>query len=235
MRRAAFISIITFLTILGNVQQALAAIDPARAAAIDVASGLEKKALKAQTEMQALQTTGHIWIKEEVTAMTDFQKEFNDYLSSFDNLLGYAAEIYGIYYDLNSIVRSVNSLNREIGNHPENALAVAFSTRKNNIYMKIVRTGTNVALDIKEIVLNPEGKSTEAQRLEILQTIRPKLRQLEREIKMLTKYVRYTSMTELLREITGRNYTPASKREVALRCKENWMVSAKTAMNTKRE
>ena len=48
MRRAAII-IITFLTIWGNVQQALAAIDPARAAAIDVASNLEKKALKAQT------------------------------------------------------------------------------------------------------------------------------------------------------------------------------------------
>ena len=227
MRRAAII-IITFLTFMGNVQQALAAIDPARAAAIDVASNLEKKALKAQTEMQALQATGHIWIKEEVKAMTDFQKEFNDYLSSFDNLLGYAAEIYGIYYDL-------NRLNREIGNHPENALAVAFSTRKNNIYMKIVRTGTNVALDIREIVLNPEGKSTEAQRLEILQTIRPKLRQLEREIRMLTNYVRYTSMAELLREITGRNYTPASKREVALRCKRNWTASAKTAMNTKRK
>ena len=234
MRRAAII-IITFLTIWGNVQQALAAIDPARAAAIDVASNLEKKALKAQTEMQALQATGHIWIKEEVKAMTDFQKEFNDYLSSFDNLLGYAAEIYGIYYDLNSIVRSVKSLNREIGNHPENALAVAFSTRKNNIYMKIVQTGTNVALDIREIVLNPEGKSTEAQRLEILQTIRPKLRQLEREIRMLTNYVRYTSMAELLREITGRSYIPASKREVALRCKRNWTASAKTAMNTKRK
>ena len=59
MIRAAII-IITFLTIWGNVRQALAAIDPARAAAIDVASNLEKKALKAQTEMQALQATGHI-------------------------------------------------------------------------------------------------------------------------------------------------------------------------------
>jgi hypothetical protein len=52
---------------------------------------------------------------------------------------------------------------------------------------------------------------------------------------MLTNYVRYTSMAELLREITGRSYIPASKREVALRCKRNWTASAKTAMNTKRK
>ena len=233
MRKIAIL--ILFLASVFRPTEVLALIDPARAAAIDVASELEKKALNAQYKVQMLQSTGHLWVRQEVDAVTDFQKEFNDYLSSFDNLLGYAAEIYGIYYDLNSIVRSVKSLNREIGNHPENALAVAFSTRKNNIYMKIVRTGTNVALDIREIVLNPEGKSTEAQRLEILQTIRPKLRQLEREIRMLTNYVRYTSMAELLSEITGRNYTPASKREVALRCKRNWTASAKTAMNTKRK
>ena len=214
---------------------AQAGIDPARAAAIDLASELEKKALDTQYKVQMLQATGHIWTRQEVDAVTDFQKEFNDYISTFNNLLTYAAEIYGIYYDVNSLAGTLSWLNREIGNHPENAFAVALSTRKNNIYMKIVRTGTNVALDIREIVLNPEGKSTEAQRLEILQTIRPKLRQLEREIRMLTNYVRYTSMAELLREITGRNYTPASKREVALRCKRNWTASAKTAMNTKRK
>lgn len=127
---------------------AQAGIDPARAAAIDLASELEKKALDTQYKVQMLQATGHIWTRQEVDAVTDFQKEFNDYISTFNNLLTYAAEIYGIYYDVNSLAGTLSWLNREIGNHPENAFAVALSTRKNNIYMKVLNTGIDVAMDI---------------------------------------------------------------------------------------
>ena len=101
----------------------------------------KKKALNAQYKVQMLQSTGHIWTRQEVDAVTDFQKEFNDYVSTFNSLLTYAAEIYGIYYDINSLANTLQWLGREIDNHPENAFAVALSTRKNNIYMKIVQTG----------------------------------------------------------------------------------------------
>lgn len=224
--------IILFLT-LTIPRCAWAGIDPARAAAIDVASELEKKALNAQYKVQLLQTTGHLWTRQEVDAVTDFQKEFNDYISTFNNLLAYAAEIYGIYYDLNSLVGTVKWLNREIGNHPGNAFAVALSTRKNNIYMRVIQTGTNVALDIRQFVMSTKGKATEAQRLKVLETIRPKLRQLDKELRLLCKYIRYTSIEDLWHEISGRHYTPASRKEVALICHEGWMLSAKTAKNTK--
>ena len=209
---------------------AQAGIDPARAAAIDLASELEKKALDTQYKVQMLQATGHIWTRQEVDAVTDFQKEFNDYISTFNNLLTYAAEIYGIYYDVNSLAGTLSWLNREIGNHPENAFAVALSTRKNNIYMKVLNTGIDVAMDIRQIVMDTKGKATEAQRMEALGNIRPKLRKLEKEIRILCKYIRYTSMNDLWREITGRHYTPTSRKDVAIRCHQDWMASAK---NTK--
>lgn len=212
---------------------AQAGIDPARAAAIDLASELEKKALDTQYKVQMLQATGHIWTRQEVDAVTDFQKEFNDYISTFNNLLTYAAEIYGIYYDVNSLAGTLSWLNREIGNHPENAFAVALSTRKNNIYMKVLNTGIDVAMDIRQIVMDTKGKATEAQRMEALGNIRPKLRKLEKEIRILCKYIRYTSMNDLWREITGRHYTPTSRKDVAIRCHQDWMVSAKNAKNTK--
>ena len=195
---------------------AQAGIDPARAAAIDLASELEKKALDTQYKVQMLQATGHIWTRQEVDAVTDFQKEFNDYISTFNNLLTYAAEIYGIYYDVNSLAGTLSWLNREIGNHPENAFAVALSTRKNNIYMKVLNTGIDVAMDIRQIVMDTKGKATEAQRMEALGNIRPKLRKLEKEIRILCKYIRYTSMNDLWREITGRHYTPTSRKDVAI-------------------
>ena len=197
------------LLVLAVPKNALAGIDPARAAAIDVASELEKKALDAQYKVQLLQSTGHLWTRQEVDAVTDFQKEFNDYISTFNSLLAYAAEIYGIYYDLNSLVGTVRWLNREMGNHPENAFAVALSTRKGNIYMRVFKT------------------------VKVLETIRPKLRQLDKELKILCKYIRYTSIEDLWHEISGRHYTPASRKEVALICHQGWMLSAKTAKNTK--
>ena len=212
---------------------AQAGIDPARAAAIDLASELEKKALDTQYKVQMLQATGHIWTRQEVDAVTDFQKEFNDYISTFNNLLTYAAEIYGIYYDVNSLAGTLSWLNREIGNHPENAFAVALSTRKNNIYMKVLNTGIDVAMDIRQIVMDTKGKGTEAQRMEALGNIRPKLRKLDKEIRILCKYIRYTSMNDLWREITGRHYTPTSRKDVTIRCHQDWMSSAKNAKNTK--
>ena len=198
------------LLVLAVPKNALAGIDPARAAAIDVASELEKKALDAQYKVQLLQSTGHLWTRQEVDAVTDFQKEF-----------------------LNSLVGTVRWLNREMGNHPENAFAVALSTRKGNIYMRVFKTGTSVALDIKQFVISDKGKATEAQRLKVLETIRPKLRQLDKELKILCKYIRYTSIEDLWHEISGRHYTPASRKEVALICHQGWMLSAKTAKNTK--
>lgn len=36
-----------------------------------------------------LQTTGHIWTKEEVQATADLQREFNKYLDSFRSIVCY--------------------------------------------------------------------------------------------------------------------------------------------------
>jgi len=228
-----FAIIILFLASVFHPSRVHALIDPARAAAIDVASELEKKALNAQYKVQMLQSTGHIWTRQEVDAVTDFQKEFNDYVSTFNSLLTYAAEIYGIYYDINSLANTLQWLGREIDNHPENAFAVALSTRKNNIYMKVLKSGVDVAMDVRQFMMSTKGKATEAQRMKILGKIRPKLRQLDREIKLLCKYIRYTSFNDLWREITGRHYTPTSKKDVAVRCHQDWMSSAKNAKNTK--
>lgn len=231
MRKIAIL--ILFLASVFRPTEVLALIDPARAAAIDVASELEKKALNAQYKVQMLQSTGHLWVRQEVDAVTDFQKEFNDYVSTFNNLLTYAAEIYGIYYDVNSLANTLQWLGREIDNHPENAFAVALSTRKNNIYMKVMKSGVDVAMDIRQFLMSTKGKATEAQRMKILGAIRPKLRQLDKESKILCKYIRYTSINDLWREITGRHYTPTSKKDVAIRCHQDWMSSAKNAKNTK--
>ena len=62
--------------------------DPTLAAMILLYTDKAKKELKQQEEMMLLESTGHIWITEEVNATTDLQKEFNNYL---DNLTTFMA------------------------------------------------------------------------------------------------------------------------------------------------
>jgi hypothetical protein len=68
---------------------------------IDQYSKQAKKALEAQNRAQALMTTGHLWMQTEIEATTNFQREFNEYLDKFHDILGFAAEIYGIYFFIN--------------------------------------------------------------------------------------------------------------------------------------
>ena len=61
--------------------------DPTLAAMILLYTDKAKKELKQQEEMMLLESTGHIWITEEVNATTDLQKEFNNYLDSFHGII----------------------------------------------------------------------------------------------------------------------------------------------------
>ena len=112
----------------------LGGIDPGRVAAIELASDQAKKTIEAQEKAQLLMTTGHAWIKEEVETTTDFQREFNDYLARFHDVLSIAAEIYGIYYEVTQTSKCVKDVGQVLSESPTNALAVAFSTRRNVVY-----------------------------------------------------------------------------------------------------
>lgn len=65
--------------------------------------------LEEPREIMLLQTTGHIWTKEEVEAVTDLQREFNDYLDSFRSVISYAAQIYGFYHEITHLTETWES------------------------------------------------------------------------------------------------------------------------------
>ena len=103
MRRAIFI-IITLLCIGVKVH---AQIDPTLAGMVLIYTEKSKKTLKNQEKIMLLQTTGHIWTKEEVEAVTDLQREFNDYLDSFRSVISYAAQIYGFYHEITHLTENM--------------------------------------------------------------------------------------------------------------------------------
>lgn len=87
-----------------------AQIDPALAGMVLIYTEKTKKTLKSQERVMLLQTTGHIWTKEEVEAVTDLQREFNDYLDSFRSIVSYAAQIYGFYHEITNLTENMGEL-----------------------------------------------------------------------------------------------------------------------------
>ena len=221
--------ILFIIVLLSSAKPAFAGIDPGRVAAIELASDQAKKTLKSQEKAQLLMTTGHAWIKEEVEATTDFQREFNDYLDKFHDVLSIAAEIYGIYYEVTQTSKNVKALGEVLSDSPSNALAVAFSTRRNVVYRNIVRTTLDVIMDIRKVCFE-KSKMTEQEKNKVISSIRPKLRTINKQLRQLTLTLRYTSFLDVWNELMNRAYylNPATKHDIISRCRRQWWNNAKS-------
>lgn len=199
MRKAT----LTILVMLLCILKAAAQTDPTLAGMIVLYTDKAEKQLKSQEKVMLLQTTGHIWKKEEVEATTDFQRQFNDYLDSFRSVISYAAQIYGFYHEIGKLTENMGSLSRQLEKSPENALAVALTPRRSSIYRELILGGIDIVNDIRLVCLS-DMKMTEKERIEILFGIRPKLRLLNRTLRRLTLAVKYTSLSDVWREIDCR-------------------------------
>lgn len=222
MRRAVFI-IITLLCIGMKVQ---AQIDPTLAGMVLIYTEKSKKTLKNQEKIMLLQTTGHIWTKEEVEAVTDLQREFNDYLDSFRSVISYAAQIYGFYHEITHLTENMEEFTGQLRKSPANAVAVALSTNRNKIYRELIYNSVEIVNDIRTVCLS-DNKMTEKQRIEIVFGIRPKLQQMNKKLRRLTMAVKYTSMGDVWAEITEREQPKANKAEIARSAMKRWKRSGK--------
>lgn len=202
-------------------------VDPVRAAMIDQYSKQAKKTLEAQNRAQALMTTGHLWMQTEIEQTTDFQREFSNYLDRFHDILGFAAEIYGIYYEITQISKNVSDLNDVVASHPANALAVAFHTRRNAVYRNIIINGVNIVMDIKTLCFD-DSKMTEQEKNEMITNIRPKLRLMNKQLRALALAVKYTTFLDVWNEINDRAsaYEGVDKRAIIERCMRDWKNNA---------
>lgn len=198
MKRLIFI-----LTILLCIGTAQAQVDPTLAGMIVLYSDKAQSQLKAQEKVILMQTTAHIWTKEEVEATTDNQRKFNDYLDSFRDVISYAAQIYGFYHEIGQLSENMGSLSAQLKASPNNALAVALTPRRNAIYRDLVMNSIDIVNDIRQVCL-ADIKMTEKERIEIVFGIRPKLKLMNKQLRRLTLAVKYTTLGDVWREIDCR-------------------------------
>lgn len=222
MRRTIFITIL--LMCMGI--KVHAQLDPTLTRMVLIYTEKAKKTLKNQEKVMLLQTTGHIWTKEEVEAVTDLQREFNDYLDSFRSVVSYAAQIYGFYHEITHLTENMGEFTSQLKNSPTNALAVALSTNRNKIYRELIYNSIEIINDIRTVCLS-DNKMTEKERMEIVFGIRPKLQLMNKKLQRLSIAVKYTSMGDIWAEISEEARPKANKVEIARSAIRRWKRSGK--------
>ena len=200
--------------------------DPTLAGMIHLYTDKAKKELKQQEAMMLLETTGHIWIKEEVEGTTNLQKEFNKYLDQFHSIIAYAAQVYGFYHEIDKMVENLGSFSEQLSAHPSNALAVALSSNRNKIYREIIMNSVDIVNDVRQVCLS-DNKMTEKERIEIVFGIRPKLKLMNQKLRRLTRAVKYTSLADVWAEIDYNAREGADKASITQQCMERWKRNGK--------
>ena len=203
-----------------------AQLDPTLTGMVLIYTEKAKKTLKNQEKVMLLQTTGHIWTKEEVEAVTDLQREFNDYLDSFRSIVSYAAQIYGFYHEITHLTENTGEFTGQLKNSPTNALAVALSTNRNKIYRELIYNSIEIINDIRTVCLS-DSKMTEKERMEIVFGIRPKLQLMNKKLQRLSIAVKYTTMDDIWAEISEEARPKANKVEIARSAIRRWKRSGK--------
>ena len=216
MKRVIFV-----MMLLLSINSIKAQNDPVLAGMILLYTEKAEKTLKNQELAMMMQTTGHLWTKEEVEATADLQREFNTYLDSFRSILCYAAQIYGFYHEITLLTENMGGLIQQLEKNTTNALAVALSTNRNKIYREVILNSVEIVNDIRTVCLS-KNKMTEQQRLEIVFNIRPKLQVMNKKLKRLTIAVKYTSMNDVWLEISGGRRPMADKTQIIEDAKRRW-------------
>ncbi len=219
---------IFFLFLLGSVfvNKTLAQVDPVLTGMISSATASYKKTSKAQESAMLLIQEGHIWTLGEESSITSWQRQFNDYLDNFRSLLAYAAEIYGFYYEIGKLTENMGDLSSLLSKYPDNAFAVLLYPKKNSIYSDLLLDGVEIINDVRLICFS-DTKMTEKERVEICLGIRPKLKKMNRHLESLNIAVKFTSLTDVWKYVTGKPEKTLDKATICRQALSRWQGSAK--------
>lgn len=188
------------------------------------------KSVKAEIASYTPLAGGHIFLKTEVEGNVSFQREFNEYLSNFHDLVSTLAEFYGVYYELNLTSKHISEFARLTADTPTNTLAVGLSSNRNKVYRQLFFIMGGIGTDVAKLWSN-KYKMTEQEVSQMITEIRKKLRTFNQLMNRLNLSIQYTSMTDVWNEIFLRvEHHDKTKRNVILdNCMNTWKNCARNA------
>lgn len=116
---------------------------------------------------------------------------------------------------------NLSNFSKQLREHGQGAFAIALTPRRNQIYRDLILGSVEIVNDIRQVCLS-NTKMTEKQRIEIVFTIRPKLRVMNKKLQQLTRAVKYTSFADVWAEIDEGARPKADKYEIAKACMRRW-------------
>lgn len=197
--------------------------DPTYALTIKGASIKSNAVVKGQVSGQMLTATQHIWLRDGVHTTAEYIAQYNAYLDSLHSILCTAAQIYGLYLDVNRTIKWVGDLTDAMESAPLNILAVAMHSKKNRIYERLYLDGVAVITDIKKALFDKKSKMTEYERLKTFLNVKQKLRTLNSTLAKTTMYLRHTTLADVYRQSVKDLYKfKRTRREIVEDCVHDW-------------
>lgn len=196
--------------------------DPALATAIAIGTKDGVSQVTAQNAAIIAETGVHLWTKEESEGIANLQTTFNNYLNSFNNIIAYAAQLYGFYHEVTVLRTNLPQLLSEAASHPTNALAVSILSEKRQYLTDLTMECIGVLNDIRMVMVQPI-KKTEKELAELVFGIRAKLKVINQKIYALRIRIHYTTLADIWNEIMDLSNEYAGHKVAAiLRAKRKW-------------
>ena len=224
MKRNIIFTLLTLiLTALPTIRMSAVESNPELALQITMNKQQMEKALKAEKLAQALMSEGHVFVGREVQATSEFQREFNKYLDSFQGTVAIAAQLFGIYYEMKRTTKIVSQVSSTLASAPANAIAVGFKPRGSGLYTSIINTSLSAAQDLYNACIAKQ-KMTEEERRRILTDCRTKIKRVNSDLNKLLVLLKYTTFEDIWFGIRERAYFLSAERKNAVieRCYRNW-------------
>lgn len=219
--------------------------DPTRTTAVIIAGKTSVATISAQDAIIGTQITAHILLNNEIKETNTFRKQFNDFLSNFNEVLTCAASLYGIYSEVDHAIKNVRLLTQATVRCPDNTLAVAFSERKQKVYRNVVTGGIDIVGDIVNILplhskekQEKNSKMTKAERILAIAEVRKKLADLNDQMYLCYKYIKFTTLMDTWYDLKQSRPVPKTRsmKEIVESSRNNWFMKAQGAnkYNTRR-
>jgi len=224
-----YIGVFVLLLIWGA--KAAAQIDAGRATMIATTSAASQKVMNVQEAAMIGMVGGYIWTSTETKKIYEFQKRYVEYLDSINNTLNVIANTYGMVVEIKKMGEELAMLKKNIvdGERYANVAAVELSQRTSGIYIKIGTLAAEIGKEIYKQIFK-QAKMSEYERYKQVVRLRPKLRQLNRELHRYNMAVKYTTMTDVLNVIFHRAkyYNVTDRKEIAKKALDRWRINGQS-------
>lgn len=215
--------------------------DPTRALTYKVAGNVSKGFIYGNDAALTIQLGSHKMLNPEVKKITSYQRKYNEYLDTLRNVIGMAAQIYGLFTEVKLTVNRIGTYKNIVAHiaahQTTNIVAVGFSKKFQHLYDDMVQTGIQVGADVAILMpfntkKHKKSKMTGWERVQKVDEIRQNIRKMNDNLYAAIRLLKYTTLLDVWYEATQSTKPIKKTRSMAAICtqaRQDWVRHAKGA------